>query len=43
MALEPGYSVEIVKERDGWVQVRYGDGAQGWVSRTAVEYVDNTK
>lgn len=43
MALEPGYSVEIVKERDGWVQVRYGDGSQGWVSRTAVEYVDNTK
>lgn len=41
--LEPGFGVEILKTRDGWVQVRYGDGMQGWISQSAVEHVGGTK
>lgn len=43
VALEPGYSVEVLKEREGWVQVRGSDGSQGWLSRSAVEYVEDSE
>ncbi len=41
--LEPGFGVEILKTRDGWVQVRCGDGMQGWINQSAVEHVGGTE
>lgn len=37
--LEPGFSVEIVKERGDWVQVRYSGSQLGWMRRSSVESV----
>ncbi len=37
-ALEPGHEVEIIRERDGWVQLEYrqaGEDRKGWSVRSA--------
>ena len=38
--VSPGTRLDVTEERDGWLQVRRGDGRRGWIPRDAVERLE---